>query len=302
MRLNEFRRILKREINSWNINDRFTLYRKNYTVWDSELDVEYTHKTLDEALNFEVDGIKLLTMLENLPDDYFDNFNYGGGSGSGSGERMPVGRGGRIGGIPKPLAPSIRNTSTDRLVGNGGRAKSVDDAIRDFDNAHRNSKKEHIVSIDDNGYVTEYNRGTSDEVGLFNRQKSGNYHTIHNHPDVNGKRGANFSSQDLKTFSSNKREISMTVTDSKSMFKITKGSHFDSKGFDQAVKRLEKRGVGVGGLKGENERERYTKGMNKWLKINSKRFGYTYTATNHTSGQASAVIPKSNLKGVRVTK
>lgn len=91
MNINEFRRVLNRQITCWDIDKRYSLYRKNFTVWDNLYDVEYPHETLDDALQFEIDGVKLLTLLENLPDDHFDTIELNGGPGASSGERMKVG-------------------------------------------------------------------------------------------------------------------------------------------------------------------------------------------------------------------
>jgi hypothetical protein len=270
MRLDEFRRVLRREINCWEINDRYTLYRQGYTIWDSDLDVEYTHKTLDDALQFEIDGVKLITILENLPNDHFRHLELNGGSGSGSGERMKMRNNEGMSTPSKRLHPSIRNSSIDKQVGNGGRAKSAQDALDNFSNAHRNSNHEYSVTTDDLGYVHSYREGKKHSV---TPDLIPNMHVTHNHPS-----GSNFSTQDLKVFSSTQIK-SITATGSRASFRVERGAKFDSKGFNQAIQRLEKRGLGIQGIKGTDTIDRYNKGLGKWLKINSKRYGYTYTAT-----------------------
>ena len=270
MNVNEFRRILNRQITCWDINDRYSLYRKNFTVWDSLYDVEYPHETLDDALQFKIDGVQLLTLLENLPDNYFDTIELNGGSGASSGERMKVGNREKDGTPSKRLLPSMRNTSIDKAVGKGGRYKTSKDALEDFSKAHRGSNHEYAITTDDRGYVHSYREGKRSSV---TPDLIPNMHVSHNHPS-----GSNFSTQDLKVFSATKIK-SITATGSRASFTVERGSHFDSKGFNQAIKRLEKRGLGVQGIKGKDDIDRYNKGLGKWLKVNSKRYGYKYSST-----------------------
>lgn len=279
MKLDNFRRLLKREINNWDIDGRYTLYKEHYTVWDKETDLEYKHKTLDDALQFEIEGVKLITLLENLPEDHFKIMTLNGGSGASSGERMRVGdvEKGVTGG--KTLYPSIRNSSTDKSVG-GGRYKTTADAVKDFDNAHRNSNIEYSVTIDEAGYTHAYHSGDSGATAFTPKN---NMHVVHNHPTrPDGLAGGNMSTQDLKAFSSTKIK-SMSAIDRDGNYSIRKGAKFDSKGFNQAIARVEKRGLGVQGIKADNWVDRYSKGMSKWLKINSKRYGYEYSFTPHSN-------------------
>ena len=83
---------------------------------------------------------------------------------------------------------------------------------------------------------------------------------LHNHPS-----GGHFSDADLISTAMDGRSKGIVATSGKAQYTFEKGTHFKANAFTKAVKNAT--------LKGTS----YDDAVDKWLKANSKKYGYKYT-------------------------
>lgn len=180
---------------------------------------------------------------------------------SGGGTRSSSGRKSKRGTIIKIDTTTGRDLAPAYLNYGESKGNSIPDVLKRFQDRYGDAKKEFGVSVDDQGYVHDHKEGATHSVAVPLRK---GHTVIHNHPS-----GSNFSGQDLLVWANTDiKGIVATSSnqDIKGTFQISKGAHFDKKGFLAAL------GKADWSKSGDN----YNVGADKWLKRNQKKFGYTY--------------------------
>ena len=265
MRIDYFRYLFNRELDIFHLKENIMLYKKPFCIYNKETGEDVTFKTLDEALEYKIGEETVKQIIEQMDKPYMPTLNGGRGSSSGSGDNKEFkfghasGGGGGSGGEKEDLLPAVANTRI--------KSKTPEGALAEFKRNHLLADREFSYSVDENGYVTGYKQGsaTSVTVPSHGRQARGRMNTIiHNHPN-----GSAFSDTDLHTWSSDRRAKSIIASGKKYDYKVTKGTHFNAQGMSKAVRTAKMRG------------KDYDDAVDKWLKKNQKKFGYTYSRTKN---------------------
>lgn len=237
--------------------DGVILFR-DFEVYDIAAESSCYYKTLEEALQHMHKGKTIAEYIEEMEKIEF-HLDGGRGASSGEGGSLFGGQGGN----------DHRNNSTPDLPARmnkmyNGNKMSAGHTVGTFRKEHATSSKEHAIMYDDDGFVSTYIHGNDGSVGFSPSQVKGK-HMIHNHPSDGW---ANFSKADLDSFSSTGMK-SLAATSSKKTYTITKGKNFDAKGFQKAV------------AKARTTEKNYDKAVDKFLKQNAKKYGYTYNSESH---------------------
>lgn len=254
MKIEEF----KREFKHMNYVefDGIVLFN-DFEVYDKETKEETKYKTLDEALKHKYKGKTILQLIEEKEDL---KIRLDGGRGASSGGEGTSLFGGQDGsnGVAKadPDLPARMNRMYN------GNKSSQENTLNTFRKQHASSKEEHLIAMDDDGFVSAYTHGGKSSVGYSPGQVAGK-HVIHNHPN-----GSNFSKADLDGLTSTKQK-SITATSEKVTYRVEKGKNFDAKGFKKALNNA------------KTTETDYNKAVDKFLRQNAKKYGYKYTMTEH---------------------
>lgn len=176
-------------------------------------------------------------------------------------------RGGKRNSLFGGQSQDHRNNSTPDLPAKmnklyNGNEMSLSHTQEVFMNKHQNSKTEHAIMYDDDGFVSTYVHGNSGSVGFTASQVEGK-NMIHNHPSGGW---SNFSQADLESFSTTGMK-SLTATSSKATYTIKKGNKFDSAGFVKAINSA------------KTTETDYDKAVDSFLKRNASKYGYSYSAS-----------------------
>lgn len=231
------------------------LWRKSLNLWNVETDEVINFKTLDEAMSFEIDGKTIKQIIADSDMSLFDDVLTGGNGAGGPTKEFSFGGGSGDGGQSKTDLPVKMNTKI--------KTKTADEAIKQFRNVHGNSKIEHAININANGYVSGYTHGVGGSV-TPKPPKRGEK-TVHNHPNRSYGKDSHFSSNDLLYTSGNKKSAGIVATFDGGYHDFTKGTHFKAEEFSRAVKKAK--------FKGQN----YDTAATSWLRRNQKKYGYKYT-------------------------
>lgn len=254
MNRQEFRNAMKWDLNFWIFDNAFILY-KDLEVYEIETGESQYFESWESAMNYEHNGktiAEYVDELENL------NIRFDGGRGaSGSSRSLFGGQNSGGGG-----GPSTRDLPARMNRMYNGNRMSQEHTVETFRKQHANDSKESMIAFDDNGFVSFYAHGGASSVGFSPWEVAGK-HTIHNHPS-----GSNFSKADLSSFAST-QEKGMSATGTKATYTITKTSKFDAKGFSKALNNA------------KTTDSNYDRAVDRFLKQNSKRYGYTYSVTRH---------------------
>lgn len=228
----------------------FLFKRKHgrWCVWNSETDEEKIFDDFKEALAYKPGAYTVRELIEQL--DSMDPV-LNGGRGAGSGGQAfsfngPQGDSGPR--TDKSDYPARMNVATS--------TKTPEGAIAAFRKMYGNSKTEHGISVDSEGFTNSLVHGMPNSVAIGPARK--NDLIIHNHPN-----GSSFSGADLiSTAQENSRGIVATHPKGYRVFR--KMSHFNPEQFTRAVKRARLRG------------KTYDEAVDKWLKRNQKKYHYRF--------------------------
>lgn len=256
MRIEHFRYAFKR-LNGFYLKDHIILFRKPLELWNEVTGESVTFKTLDEVLEYELDGEKVKDIIERTDTLYLPPLNGGRGAGNGTQKSFKFGHaGGGGGGTPdKQLLPAKANTKI--------KSKTLAGAMKEFRDKHGASNHEWAYEVDDNGYVHQYVEGKAHSVAIGSRAKVGKGQRtmiLHNHPSA-----GHFSDADLISTAMDGRSRGIVATGTKATYIFEKGTHFKANSFIKAVKNANMKGTS------------YDDAVDKWLKSNSKKYGYKYT-------------------------
>lgn len=136
------------------------------------------------------------------------------------------------------------------------KTKNPDEVLKQFRNLHALDKsQEHGLTVDENGYVTQYVHGGANAVAIIGRKGEMVYH---NHPN-----GSAFSKSDMLSTASS-AEKGLVASGKNGDYILTKTQNFKAKKFMNAIKNAK--------LSGKS----YDDAVDKWLKANQKKYGYKY--------------------------
>ena len=141
---------------------------------------------------------------------------------------------------------------------NTDKQKSTEDkTLLQFRNMYANADKEHAFAVDEQGYITVYKHGNSTSVSWNPSEMRGRM-IYHNHPNDTA-----FSKADMITpASTGARGIVASGKTGDYIFRKTQ--KFDAVGFQKAV------------ASAKTTAKDYSTGVDRWLKRNAKKYGYTY--------------------------
>lgn len=258
MTANEFYRQLKHNLNFVTFGDEFIIYKKHkgpkktfefYNIFTRES----VYLPWDELLKYEFKEKTVESYIEDLKDL---NIRLDGGNGQSSERRKVFNGGGAEGGTLNPDFPSRVNNPY------GGNKMNQAHTLDVFRQKHINSGKEHMMVMDDNGFVSMYGHGGRSSVGIPVDKAEGK-HVVHNHPSHGY---SHFSEADLTAFSSTGMK-SITATSTEATYKVTKTKNFDANGFSKAI------------VNAKTTSSDYNTGVHNFLKHASKKYGFIYERT-----------------------
>ena len=179
-----------------------------------------------------------------------------GGRGSGSYSSMFGGQGGGSGANDTTIDLPAR---MNKLY--NGNEMSQAHTLSTFKSEHLDSKTEHLIVYDDDGFVSDYRHGGASAVSIAGLNLQGKT-TVHNHPEGGW---SHFSAADLKTWASPNGEKRMVVTSKTADYTVTKTAKFNSSGFLSAI------------ASAKTKEKNYDVAVDKWLTANAKKYGFTYS-------------------------
>ncbi|MBQ7670566.1 MAG: hypothetical protein IJS45_07595 [Clostridia bacterium] len=267
MHIDKFKRDFKR-IGGVFATKQLILFRDPLELYSlAENKVVAQFDSLDEALAYKIDGKTLEERVSKWTEIVFP-LDFGGRGGS-SGMEGFGGKWPSAGGLGKD------ETTEDfpaRMNVKIGVIRNYDDMVRAFAQQHAAAEIEHGVVVNEFGFATKYLHGNAGSIsGLTG---NGREIAVHNHPAGGW---PTFSKEDVVNTALGTRRGIVAVSSTAGRdastakyagtYSFVKGSHFNASGF---VK-----GVNSARLSGKD----YNDAVNKWLKANQKKYGYTYSYT-----------------------
>lgn len=141
---------------------------------------------------------------------------------------------------------------------NTDKQKSTEDkTLEQFRSMYATAGEEHAFAVDEQGYITAYKHGNRSSVTWMANEMNGRM-IYHNHPS-----DSSFSKADMiTTASTGARGIVASGKTGDYIFRKTQ--KFDAVGFQKAVSSA------------KTTSKDYNTGVDRWLKRNAKKYGYTY--------------------------
>ena len=262
MNLNEFRRQFK-NVNGFYITKNWILFRKPLELWNEKTNKSIKAKKLEYLLDVTVNDKTIAKHIEDLDKIPLPSLNGGRGQSDSSNKYHRRG-------FPKGGDPFDKGRSKSDFPARANiriKTKTLENAMQEFREFHKNKNKEWAYEVDSQGFVHQYVEGSRSSVGIQSRNKG--TMILHNHPS-HGE--PNFSGADMWVVSADRRAKGIVASSEKYDYVFKKGTHFKANEFVKATKRAD--------LKGKD----YSDAIDKWLKKNQKKYGYTYYKTsNHLS-------------------
>lgn len=263
MRIEHFRYLFSREYDVFQITENIALCKKPFCVWDKETGESVNYKTVDAMLEHKIGDETVREIIEKMEKPYELTLEGGRGAGSGSGggtfKFNHASGGGGGNGDEASLPPAYANVKI--------KDKSLEGALAEFKKNHLLANREFSYSVDEQGFVTGYEKGAAHSVAVPYHGKQGRGRTnmvIHNHPS-----GGAFSDADLLNTAADRRVKGIIASGKSHDYKFEKGTHFNAQAFSKAVKSAKMQG------------KDYDDAVDKWLKKNQKTYGYKYSRTKN---------------------
>lgn len=245
------------------------LFRKPCELLNLNTNESVLFKNLDDAYKYIINGKTIKQIIAESGTDIFNVRCDGGGSSGGKGG--------------KDFKPSHADKKPPKMKGdlparmnNKIKTKTTENAISEFRKKHGNSGTEHMIMVDNNGFVSQYNHGGKHSVGWIDNNKGGM--VIHNHPG-NG----HFSDTDLLNLSTTSTR-GVVATTKNGYYHVEKGTHFNSNGWAKAVRGAK--------MKGSD----YNDAMDKWLNKNAGKYGVVYKNVKDKPAQKTTTTKKKSNK------
>lgn len=254
MRIEHFRYLFNR-INGFYLKKNVIMFRKPIEIWNEETGESNVFKTVEEALEFVIDGEKVADIILKYETLYIPPINGGRGAGNQKTQSWRDASGGK--GSQERLLPAYANTKI--------KSKSLEGALAEFRSKHLDPEKEWAYEVDENGYVHQYVKGDKSSVGISTSYNVRNRSTmiIHNHPNNSA-----FSPSDMIATAMDRKSKGIIASGKTYDYIFKKGTHFKANEFIKAVKQAEKSGI-----KGKDIND----AVDKWLSKNQKKYGYVYS-------------------------
>lgn len=260
----------KHGVNSFQLTDTLTVFRKPYEIWNEETDESIYFKNVDELLKYEIEGVTVWDLIKNKDHLYGDlTINGGRGSGSGRNKTFHMGHAGSDGKGDGKDSPRHFPAEANVKI----KTKTYDEALKQFSNFAKDKTKEYSYEVDGDGYVYGLIEGGGTSTSFTSMKKGSTI--FHNHPLPKDATTSHFSDTDLFTFTRSNFHNGMVATHNKGThtvaYQVHKGTHFNATGFEKMVRSASK-GKGIQG-------KTYDDAVDKMLKANAKKYGYTYKVT-----------------------
>lgn len=265
MQSSRFKHEFKR-LNGVYVTDKVILFRNPLELYNPATGKIFaSFDNLDEAMSFAIDG----KTLEQRVNDWTDIKSSAERGGRGSSSGM-----GFFGGWPSAGGGKGKDETTADLPARMnvkiGNQRTYEDAINTFISVHGNADREHGIVIDAQGFVSNYRHGNADSIsGLTGSNRE---IAVHNHPHDGW---PTFSKEDVVNTALGSRRGIVAVSTKvgrsddtaryAGTYTFTKGTHFKASDFVKAVNSAQ--------LSGKD----YNDAVNRWLKANQKKYGYTYS-------------------------
>ena len=152
MRIEHFRYAFKR-LNGFYLKEHIILFRKPLELWNEVTGESVTFKTLDEVLEYELDGEKVKDIIERTDTLYLPPLNGGRGAGDGTQKSFKFGHASDGNGNrkDKQLLPAKANVRI--------KSKTMSGAMEEFRNKHGNSDHEWAYEVATTDMYISMSRG-----------------------------------------------------------------------------------------------------------------------------------------------
>lgn len=147
-----------------------------------------------------------------------------------------------------------------------GNRMSVQHTMETFEKEHANSTSEHLIALDDDGFVSTYQHGGKHSVGFTLNQVEGK-HIVHNHPS-----GSHFSHTDLENLSTTGMKGVTATSKSGYRYTATKTQKFNGTEWQKALSQA-KTGKEIKTM------DDYNNALHNWMSRNALKYGVEYTRT-----------------------
>lgn len=238
--------------NAVKLTNTYILFRNPLELYNLETDKTIPFKNISQAYDFKIGDKTIFDIISNASIDIF-KLHLDGGRGASSGGNKQfrfsdAGSGGEKDNT-RPDIPAKLNTKLSI------KHKSVEGMLNEFAKLHAKSDREYGATVDRDGYVTSYVIGNKSSVAI--NGKRGEI-VFHNHPS-----GGAFSKSDMLSVS-HSAERGIVASGKNGDYIFVKGGHFKTNEFVKAVNNARPTG------------KNYDDAIDKWLRKNQKKYGYTY--------------------------
>ena len=165
MRIEHFRYAFGR-LNGFYLKEHIILFRKPLELWNEVTGESITFNTLDEVLDFELEGEEVRDIIERTDTLYLPPLNGGRGAGDGTQSTFKFGH---ASGDGKDKSHNLLPAQANVRI----KAKTPEGAMAEFREKHGNSDHEWAYEIDSNGYVHQYVEGNAHSVAISSSAKVG---------------------------------------------------------------------------------------------------------------------------------
>lgn len=257
------------QVNGMYVTKDIIMFRRPIELYDlSTGETLATFTNLDDALSYVVEGRTIAEIVEGMDELAAPSDEGGRGCSSSSPFK---GRWKDDGSSNKDVS---RGDLPARMNTKVGIRRTYGDMVRAFTEAHGSDKKEHGIVVDAEGFATIYRHGSRGSISGLTGKKT--EIAIHNHPRDGW---PTFSKADVVNTALSSRRGIVAVSTTKGRdkgiyaetakyagtYSFIKGGHFKATEFVKAVNKAY--------LTGKD----YNDAVDKWLKKNQKKYGYTYT-------------------------
>lgn len=165
---------------------------------------------------------------------------------------------GDFGNFGDALEPDETTKDFPSRVNTDKQKSNEEKTLKQFREMYAYAEKEHGFAVDDQGYITTYKHGNASSITWDASELDGRM-IYHNHPG-----GSNFSKGDLLSVAkTGARGVVASGRNGDYIFRKT--PKFDSVGFQKAI------------TSAKTVSTDYDTGVNRWLKRNAKKYGFTYS-------------------------
>ncbi len=265
MQIDVFKKHFKK-LNGVYATDKVVLFRNPLELYNlSTNQVIASFNSLEEALNFKIDGKTLEERISAWTEIVFPVEH--GGRGSSSGMGFEGGWPSAGGGNEKDKTVADHPARMNVKV---GVQRTYEDMVKAFTDTHADADVEHGVVIDAYGFATKYRHGNPTSISGLDG--NGTEIAVHNHPAGGW---PTFSKEDVVNTALGTRRGIVAVSGTKGRspetakyagtYSFVKSNNFNASGLVKAINTARLSGAD------------YNDAVNKWLKANQKKYGYKYS-------------------------